>query len=74
MAYNAATMSFDLPDTDTVYVSGLPSSITERDVEEFFGSIGTIQAWLLHRRHRAPPVYVWTVTGGTSRGPGRLTS
>lgn len=40
MAYNADTMSFDLPDTDTVYVSGLPTNITERDVEEFFGSIG----------------------------------
>lgn len=40
MAYNADTMSFDLPSTDTVYVSGLPTNITERDIEEYFGSIG----------------------------------
>lgn len=40
MAYNADTMSFELPDTDTVYVSGLPTNITEKDVEEYFGSIG----------------------------------
>jgi hypothetical protein len=43
MAYNATTMSFELPSTDTVYVSGLPAGISERDVEEFFGSIGIIK-------------------------------
>lgn len=38
---NAA--DFAVPATDTVYVSGLPTNITERDVEEYFGSIGIIK-------------------------------
>lgn len=41
--YNADTMSWQVPDTDTVYVDGLPQGITEKDVEEFFGSIGIIK-------------------------------
>lgn len=36
-------MSFDLPDTDTVYVSGLPPGTSEADVEAHFGSIGIIK-------------------------------
>lgn len=43
MAYNPDTMSFDLPDTDTVYVSGLPDGVSEKEIEEFFGSIGIIK-------------------------------
>lgn len=41
--YNADTMSWQVPDTDTVYVDGLPQGISEKDVEEFFGSIGIIK-------------------------------
>lgn len=41
--YDANTMSFVLPETDTVYIDGLPQGITEKDVEEFFGSIGIIK-------------------------------
>ena len=43
MAYNADTMSFDVPDTDCVYISGLPDSVTEADLEQHFGSIGIIK-------------------------------
>ncbi|KAI8473385.1 MAG: hypothetical protein J3K34DRAFT_185054 [Monoraphidium minutum] len=43
MAYNPETLSFDLPDTDQIYVSGLPSGAGERDLEEYFGSIGVIK-------------------------------
>lgn len=43
MAYNADTMSWQMPETDTVYVEGLPQGISERDVEEYFGSIGVIK-------------------------------
>jgi RNA-binding protein FUS len=43
MAYNPDTMSFDVPNTDTVYVTGLPPNITEDDVAEYFGSIGVIK-------------------------------
>ncbi len=32
MAYNAETMSFELPDTDMIYVSGLPADISVDDV------------------------------------------
>ena len=43
MAYNADTMSFDVPDTDCVYINGLPDSVTEADLEQHFGSIGIIK-------------------------------
>jgi RNA recognition motif-containing protein len=43
MAYNADTMSFELPDTDMIYVSGLPTDITVNEVAEHFGSIGIIK-------------------------------
>ena len=36
-------MSFDLPDTDTVYVSGLPPGTSEDEVAAHFGSIGIIK-------------------------------
>ena len=43
MAYNAETMSFDVPDTDMVYVSGLPQNITEDEIAEHFGTIGILK-------------------------------
>ncbi len=43
MAYNADTMSFDLPDTDMIYVEGLPKTITIDSIAEHFGSIGVIK-------------------------------
>ena len=36
-------MSFALPDTDTVYITGLPPDATESSLAEYFGSIGTIK-------------------------------
>ena len=36
-------MSFALPDTDTVYITGLPPDTTESSLAEYFGSIGTIK-------------------------------
>lgn len=36
-------MSFELPNSDTVYVTGLPPNSTEKTVADFFGSIGTIK-------------------------------
>ena len=56
MAYNPDTMSFEMPDTDTVYVSGLPTNITEADVAEFFGSIGVIK---LNKQTRPPSKKIW---------------
>lgn len=43
MAYNPDTMSFDVPDTDMVYVSGLPDGTTEEQIAEHFGSIGLLK-------------------------------
>jgi RNA-binding protein FUS len=56
MAYNPDTMSFDVPDTDTVYVSGLPTDISEKDIEEYFGSIGVIK---LNKQTRPPSKKIW---------------
>ena len=43
MAYNAETNSFDVPDTDTVYVSGLPAGVSEAEIATHFGSIGVLK-------------------------------
>ncbi len=58
-------MSFDLPQTDMVYVQGLPAGITEKDIEEYFGSIGVrhcagCYTWLLPAN---PPVWLPAVHG-----------
>ena len=45
-------MSFVLPETDTVYVTGLPGSITEADVAEFFGTIGVIKFDKQKKKHK----------------------
>jgi hypothetical protein len=37
-------MSFDLPSTDMVYITGLPEGTTEEAVAGYFGSIGVIKA------------------------------
>ena len=43
MAYNADNMSFEVPDTDTIYVSGLPTDSTEDEIAKHFGSIGVLK-------------------------------
>ena len=43
MAYNADAMAFEVPDTDTVYVSGLPLDATEESIAQHFGSIGVVK-------------------------------
>lgn len=43
MAYNPETLSFELPDTDMVYVTGLPKDVTIDEVAEHFGSIGVVK-------------------------------
>lgn len=43
MAYNPETLSFELPDTDMVYVTGLPTNVTIEEVAEHFGSIGVVK-------------------------------
>ena len=54
--YNADTMSWQVPETDTVYVDGLPQGITERDVEEYFGSIGVIK---LDKKTRSKKIWLY---------------
>jgi hypothetical protein len=56
MAYNPDTLSFDLPDTDQIYVSGLPDGVTERDLEEYFGSIGVIKT---DKKTRGKKIYMY---------------
>jgi hypothetical protein len=43
MAYNPDTMSFDVPDTDMIYVSGLAEGTTEEMIATHFGSIGLLK-------------------------------
>lgn len=54
--YNADTNSWAVPPTDTVYVDGLPQGITEKDVEEYFGSIGVIK---LDKKTRSKKIWLY---------------
>ena len=36
-------MSFELPNTDMIYIAGLPDNITEDDLATHFGTIGVIK-------------------------------
>lgn len=56
MAYNPDTLSFDLPETDQIYVAGLPEGATERDLEEYFGSIGVIKT---DKKTRGKKIYMY---------------
>jgi RNA recognition motif-containing protein len=64
-------MAFVLPDTDCVYITGLPSSITEADVAEFFGSIGVIKFDKKQKKHKVW-LYRDKVTGDL-KGDGTVT-
>jgi hypothetical protein len=43
MAYNAESLSFEEPDTDMVFVEGLPDGVNEKDIAQHFGTIGTVK-------------------------------
>jgi RNA-binding protein FUS len=45
-------MRFEVPETDTVYVSGLPRDTTESSLAEYFGSIGVIKMDKKTRKHK----------------------
>jgi RNA recognition motif-containing protein len=53
MAFDSSknTLSFDVPNTDTIYFSGLPTDITDNEVVEYFKQIGTIK---LDKKKRQP--------------------
>ncbi|KXZ53901.1 hypothetical protein GPECTOR_6g819 [Gonium pectorale] len=71
MAYNPDTMSFDVPDTDTIYVSGLPPNITEQDIAEYFGSIGIIK---IDKKTKKPKIWLYRDKAtGALKGDGTVT-
>ncbi|KAK9846514.1 hypothetical protein WJX81_005757 [Elliptochloris bilobata] len=43
MAYNPDTLSFTVPETDMIYVAGLPMGITEEEIAKHFGTIGVLK-------------------------------
>lgn len=66
-------MSFDVPDTDTVYISGFPDDITEPEIAEYFGSIGVLK---LDKKARPPKPKIWLYrdkTTGALKGDGTVT-
>ena len=55
MAYNPETLSFTVPETDMIYVAGLPTGITEEEIAKHFGTIGVLkQARCCHLLRREP--------------------
>ena len=63
MAYNAETLSFEMPDTDTIYVAGLPSGVSEAEVATHFGSIGVLK---IDKKKEKPKIWLYRdkATGG----------
>lgn len=63
MAYNSNTMSFEVPDTDMVYVSGLPLDTTEAAIAQHFGSIGVLKQ---DKKKGGPKIWLYRdkATGG----------
>ena len=43
LSLDQETMSFALPSTDMVYITGLPPDTTEASLAQYFGSIGIIK-------------------------------
>lgn len=71
MAYNADTMSFEEPDTDCIYISGLSQHVTEEDLAQHFGSIGIIKQ---DKKLKKPKVWLYRDKGsGTLKGDGTVT-
>ena len=71
MAYNADTMSFEEPDTDCVYISGLPQHVTEEDLAQHFGSIGIIKQ---DKKLKKPKIWLYRdKASGTLKGDGTVT-
>eukprot|EP00803_Ostreobium_quekettii_P001112 evm.model.scf_427.1 EVM.evm.TU.scf_427.1 scf_427:17526-18888(-) len=71
MAFEGNTTPYDMPDTDTVYITGLPATITEEDLAEYFGSIGVIK---IDKKARRPKIWLYRdkATGGL-KGDGTVT-
>jgi hypothetical protein len=70
MAYNADTMSFSLPETDTVYIEGLPPNTSEAEVEQYFGSIGIIKT---DKKTRGKKIWLYRDKGtGQLKGCARV--
>ena len=63
-------MSFELPDTDTVYVSGLPQGTTEATLGEYFGTIGTIK---MDKKTKKPKIWLYRdKSNGQLKGDGTV--
>lgn len=64
-------MSFDIPDTDTVYVDGLPLDVSEKEIAEYFGSIGVIK---VDKKARRPKIWLYRdKQSGGLKGDGTVT-
>ena len=56
MSFNPDTLSFDVPDTDTVYVSNLPDGTTEAELAKHFGAIGVIRE---DKKRKCPKIWLY---------------
>lgn len=58
-------MTFELPDTDTVYISGL-TNVSEADIAEYFGSIGIIK---MDKKTKTKKIWIYRDKGtGVAKG------
>ena len=56
MAYNPETLSYEIPETDMVYIQNLPKNITEDDLAEYFGSIGILKQ---DKKAKRPKIWLY---------------
>lgn len=60
-----------LPDTDTVYVDGLPSDVCEKEIADHFGSIGLLK---VDKKTRKPKIWLYRdKVSGQLKGDGTVT-
>lgn len=71
MSYNPDTMSFEVPNTDMVYVSNLPPGVKEADIKEYFGAIGVIK---FDKKTKKDKIWLYRdKTTGELKGDGTVT-
>ena len=70
MSFNPDTLSFDVPDTDTVYISNLPDGTTEPELAKHFGAIGVIRE---DKKRKCPKVWLYRDKAtGAPKGDGTV--
>uniref|UniRef100_A0A7S0YJD3 RRM domain-containing protein n=1 Tax=Polytomella parva TaxID=51329 RepID=A0A7S0YJD3_9CHLO len=71
MSADSDILTFNVPDTDTIYVSGLPKDVTEDEIAGYFGSIGILK---IDKKTKRPKIWLYRdKSTGELKGDGTVT-